>query len=70
VSKYSASNHPPKAQALCQAFDIDHELDFAKREAWRHHNGFWDEGEMAWAKKRMARNGGRAQPVQSLLVIY
>jgi hypothetical protein len=33
VSKYSASNHPPKAQALCQAFDIDHVLDFAKREA-------------------------------------
>src|SRR6266581_1890746 len=33
ASKYSASNHPPKAQALCQAFDIDHELDFAKREA-------------------------------------
>src|SRR5207253_9875614 len=33
ASKYSASNHPPKAQALSQAFDIDHVLDFAKREA-------------------------------------
>src|SRR5258705_8932414 len=26
ASKYSASNHPPKAQALCQAFDTDHEF--------------------------------------------
>ena len=49
--KCSASNHPPKALALCQAFDIDHDLYFANREARSYHKTFWGQGEMAGRRK-------------------
>src|SRR6266850_7761762 len=51
ASKYSASNHPPKAQALCQAFDIDHVLYFVKYEASGTIKRFWAKGKWLGGEK-------------------
>jgi hypothetical protein len=46
VSKYSASNRPPKAFGFRQAFDIDRLSDFADGKAGRHHKAFSGQWEM------------------------